>query len=244
MRELLICLAVKYRGDYRAVRQALKNREEISLRSLPDAITIMDCDYPEELLKLRYPPYVLFYRGKRELLSKRKMAVVGSRQMSEYGCLVTKKIIEGLNPCFTTVSGMAKGVDAVVHWNSLNTIGVLGCGLNVHYPWENEQLYQMMFDSQLVISEYPDDVRPLRHHFPFRNRIIAALGEGLIVTEAAVKSGTMLTVNETLNLGKEVYVVPHRITDVTGAGCNYLIKQGANVITDWTDTKYLTKAGT
>ena len=136
---------------------------------------------------------------------------------------------------------MARGIDAVVHKHSLHSIGVLGCGLDVHYPLENEDLYCEMAEHQLLITEYPPGVKPLRRHFPFRNRIIAALGEGVIVTQAALRSGTMLTVNEALDLGKEVYTVPYRLTDSEGAGCNSLLQQGANIILNGQNDKIIDK---
>ena len=114
--------------------------------------------------------------------------------------------------------------------------------LKTEYGIESaEELYREMAEHQLLITEYPPGVKPLRRHFPFRNRIIAALGEGVIVTQAALRSGTMLTVNEALDLGKEVYTVPYRLTDSEGAGCNSLLQQGANIILNGQNDKIIDK---
>ena len=132
---------------------------------------------------------------------------------------------------------MAKGIDAVAHYQAIKngrSIGILGCGIDRVYPKENLMLFQLMKDHQLLLSEYPGLVAPHRHHFPFRNRLIAALGSCLIVTEAQIKSGTLLTVNEALELNREVYVVPYNLGNEE-SGCNYLIKQGANIITEVND---------
>lgn len=230
MRKLLISLAVLYKGDFFKIRKALKRKEKFYLETLPKAVSIIDSEYPKQLLQLKYPPYVLFYEGDISLLQRRMISIVGSRSSRPYGEAVTSMIVGCLNESFVMVSGMARGIDAIVHSQAQRSVGVIGCGLDIHYPRENEALYDKMFRSQLIISEYPESVLPHRQHFPFRNRIIAALGESLIVTQAARRSGTMLTVNEALNLGKEVYTVPYRLDEPEGAGCNLLLQQGANMI--------------
>ena len=229
-RDYLIALAIKYQGSYWRIKKAVRENEEVEKGASQQAITIVDEDYPAELMQLRYPPLVLFYRGDRRLLKGRKIAVVGSREAVKYGIQATNAIVRELNRDFTIVSGMARGIDRIAHLSAARSIGVLGNGLDIIYPTENRDLYCYMEQKQLLISEYPCGVRPQRYHFPFRNRIIAALGEKLIVTQAREKSGTMLTVEETLELGKEVYAVPYRLLDVEGAGCNYLLQQGALMI--------------
>ena len=230
-RELLIAAAIEAEGNYFEIRRLLAEKR-IGLPSgkLPEAVTILDGEYPAELRELKFPPFVLFCQGNKELLKTRKASIVGSRQASEYGYYVTAKTVGWLKKDYTLVSGMAKGIDAAVHWQAERTIGVLGNGLNVVYPRENRELYEYMKDRQLLITEYPANVKPARYHFPFRNRIIAALGEKTVVCQARVKSGTMLTVNEALNLGREVWTVPYAIDDIDGSGCNYLIQQGADIL--------------
>jgi len=237
-RKQLLAYALKYQGDYRAIYQAIKNRETFDdCAYLGSYLTILDGEYPVELLTLKYPPFILFYCGDITLLSKKKIAIVGSRSCSQYGEEITKKITDYLSCDHVIISGMAKGIDAIAHYQAIikgRSIGVLGCGIDRIYPFENLNLYQVMRNQQLLISEYPGLVAPHRHHFPFRNRLIAALGSCLIVTEAKIKSGTLLTVNEALELNREVYVVPYNLSDEE-SGCNYLIKQGANIITEVND---------
>jgi len=232
MRNNLIRLAIKYDGDYHRIKKAI-DKYEYADESIPlqKAITILDQDYPKELLQLKKPPFVLFYEGNINLLKGRKVAIIGSRKASRYGVYVTKEIVKKLNDRYIIVSGLAKGIDANAHMAAHKTIAVLGNGLDVFYPYENEFLYKALKQSQLVISEYPLGVKPEKYHFPFRNRIIAALSEKIIVTEASAHSGTMLTVNEGLALNKEIYAVPYPFTTEEKVGCNILIEAGASIIT-------------
>lgn len=231
MRNELIRLAIENRGSYFRIRKALaeKRRPDDRIR-IQRAVTILDEEYPRELLSLRYPPFVLFYAGNIKLLKERKMAVVGSRNTTDYGIRMTRQVVSKLKNDFVIVSGMAIGIDAAAHENALRTIGVLGNGLDVCYPLTNSDLYEYMKNSQLLISEYPLTESPARQHFPFRNRIIAGLAEGVVVTQAREKSGTMLTVNEALAINKDVYAIPYDLDDESGSGCNLLICQGANII--------------
>ncbi|MBE6125955.1 MAG: DNA-protecting protein DprA [Erysipelotrichaceae bacterium] len=230
MREKLIRLAIRYDGDYFKIREALKRQEDPEEIPLQQAITITDEDYPRELLELKYPPFVLFWQGNMELLKKRKIAIVGSREACEYGLKMTAAIAKKLSGRYVIVSGMARGIDGTAHWNCAESIGVLGNGLDVFYPRCNDKLYKRMGQHGLLITEYPAGTKPDRRHFPFRNRIMAALGEKLIVTQTALKSGTMHTVDQALELGREIYVVPYRRDDPWALGCNRLIRQGANII--------------
>lgn len=230
MRELLIRYAIKYKGSYPAIRKAVREHEYVSDIPLQKAITILDEDYPAGLLQLKYPPYVLFYCGNKELLKEESIAVVGSRDACNYGINATQMLVRKLSSSYVIVSGMAKGIDAVAHWNASRSIGVLGNGLDISYPACNSDLYRHIKETGLLISEYPLTTSPRREHFPFRNRIMAALSSKVIVCQASEKSGTMLTVNEALELGRDIYVVPYRMTDREGRGCNSLIQQGANII--------------
>ena len=210
MRNLLIYLAIKYQGDYFKIKKAIKNNEKITDRIvLQKAITILDKEYPQQLLDLEYPPFVLFYKGDITLLNNELIAVVGSRNYSEYGKRCTIDIVEKLSRGYVIVSGLAKGIDSIAHIHAEKTIAVLGNGLNYYYPFENRSLYQKLQENQLVISEYPLNVKPRKYHFPFRNRIIAALCKSIIVTEASYKSGTMTTVNEGLTLNRDIYAIPY-----------------------------------
>ncbi len=234
--------AIYYEGNWSKIAKAISSKENVPHYKCNHFITIEDEEYPDAFRNLRFPPWVIFYHGNINLLKKKCISIVGSRIASEYGITCTKKIVKQLSNEYVIVSGLAKGIDAISHEAAINenkhTIGVIGSGLLTHYPRCNEDLYQEMFRHELVISEYPDQVGVRKEHFPWRNRLIAALGEKLIVTEASYKSGTMLTVNEAICLSKEIYVVPYPLSD-TESGCNLLANQGANVIYDWKQVKYL-----
>ena len=230
MRELLVRLAIKYHGSYHQIKKALKKQEDPGYIPLQQALTIVDEDYPSVLLQLKYPPFVLFWQGNKELLRQKMVAIVGSRNSCDYGIEATRRIARLIGEKYVIVSGMAKGIDAIAHCNSRKTVGVLGNGLDIHYPFCNDALYKYMKEYQLLITEYPLGTAPRKEHFPFRNRIMAALAEKVIVTQAREKSGTMVTVEEALDLGRDIYVVPYRLGDENGLGCNRLIQQGAEII--------------
>ncbi len=139
------------------------------------------------------------------------------------------------------MSGLARGIDGQAHRSALDqhTIAVIGCGLDVVYPKEHASLYAVMRKKQLIISEYPNGTKPYAYHFPWRNRIIAALSEAVIVVEARRRSGSLLTVNEALELDIPVYCVPHAYLDEAGTGCNLLISQGANILVDEDDLRLI-----
>jgi len=232
-RQKLIAYAVKYSGDYNKIIKAINNNEKVSIdTSKYHAITILDDIYPDNLKELTSPPIVLFYKGNINLINNEIVGIVGSREISSYGTFVTTKIVNELKNKYTLVSGLALGVDACVHSNSLDkqTIGVIGCGIDYIYPKCNQYLYENMSKNHLIISEYPNATKPQKYYFPFRNRIISALSKFVIVTQAKEKSGTMYTVNEALDLCRDIYVVPYRINDSDGDGCNSLIQQGANIL--------------
>lgn len=240
MRELIISAAVKYHGSYEKIAEAIKNCERIALSEWHGpVITILDKEYPISLKQLRYPPFVLFYKGNPELLNQKGVSIIGSRQPESYGVEMTKQIVRSCDRSYVIVSGLAKGIDAIAHQEALNTsrktIGIIGCGIDRIYPLENAQLYQDLSNHGLILSEYPGFTPPRKHHFPFRNRLIAALSAKCIVTAATLKSGTMLTVNEALTLGKEVICIPYPIGSISGEGCNLLISQGASILTNTTD---------
>lgn len=227
----------RYEGDWARIANAIRREEPPGSETIKDRyVTIYDEAYPQSLRTLRYPPWVLFYRGNLDLLNTSCATIVGSRRMTWYGKASAELSASILSEHFTLVSGLAKGVDAIVHRVAIakgsHTIGVIGCGLNTRYPKENEYLYKRMEEEQLIISEYPSNTGVKRHHFPWRNRILAALGDCVIVTQASYKSGTMCTVNEAVTLGKEVWCFPYPFEDETGAGCNLLISQGANIVYD------------
>lgn len=232
-REDIAQYSYRYAGHWKAIQQAILKEEMNPCYSVyEDYITYLDEDYPEEFRGLEYPPWVLFYRGNKELLKRKKITVVGSRNISERGKRYTQLVCNQLKEDYVLVSGLAKGVDAQVHESCLNeghTIAIIGSGLETHYPSCNENLYEKLGKNHLILSEWPGYIGVRKSHFPWRNRLLAALGERLIVTQARSHSGTMITVQEALQLGKDVYCLPYPMDESEGDGCNQLIQEEASL---------------
>lgn len=246
-RALLAAYAVRYRGEWKKIAAAIARKEPVSIPEVKETyLTIADEAYPASLRRLRFPPWVLFYEGNLELLRYPAVTIIGSREMHAYGRAMTELAASILCEHYVLVSGLAKGVDGTVHRTALehggHTIGVIGCGLNVAYPRCNQDLYQRMSEDHLILSEYPRDTMPESWHFPWRNRILAALGEAVIVTEARRTSGTMHTVNEAIALSREVWCAPYPYGAEEGEGCNLLISEGANLLVNEDSLKDLTNA--
>lgn len=196
--------------------------------------------YPERLSNVQPAADLLFLRGNPQFLQTSCVAIVGARKCSTYGSSAARYLGHHLAEFgYTIVSGMASGIDAYAHWGALEeqgkTIAVLGCGIDICYPKENIQLYERIASQGLLISEYAPGTPPRPGFFPMRNRIIAALSRGVIVAEAAERSGALITVDQALEAGVEVFAVPGRIFDGTSKGTNRLIKQGASILYDWQD---------
>lgn len=235
-REAILWYAIQYDGDWNHIAKAIKNHEPFQNIKYPyPYITRFDAAYPLCFLRLRYPPWIIFYQGKVELLNKRCVGVIGARKCSQEALSNTKVVVDLLKTKYCIVSGLAKGIDGMAHRFALDTIGVLGCGIDVIYPKENQDLFLHMKTFGLIISEYPCGVKPLAYHFPWRNRLIAALSSSLVVIEATYKSGTMLTVNECLELGVDIYCIPTAFSNTVYPGCNYLIANGAHILVDKRD---------
>lgn len=232
--EYLAQLSYEYDGEWTSIAKAIKKQIQPSFHHINENyLTIFDTNYPKAFLSLRYPPWVIFYAGNLELLNQPKMTIVGSRDICPYGKKVTEEIVTELSKKYVIVSGLAKGVDGIAHQTAMkqgHTIGVIGNGLDIPYPICNKELYQQMKQKQLILSEYPAKTPPKKYHFPWRNRLIAALGDACIVTQATVRSGTMITVNEALELSKEIYCIPYPYEQEVGEGNNLLISQGAQIL--------------
>ena len=197
--------------------------------------------YPDKLKNISDPPKVLFCLGNLELLNAKSIAIIGSRDYSAYGERATKEFSYNLaKNDICIVSGLAKGIDAFAHKGCLSaggkTIAVLGNGLDIIYPKENEKLfYRIIENDGLVISEYPLGTKPKKQHFPARNRIISGLSDGVLVIEARKNSGTNITVDFALEQGKDVFVIPGNIYSKTSDGTNYLITEGAIPVLSYKD---------
>lgn len=191
--------------------------------------------YPERLKNISGAPKELYVLGRPPEEDRLSVAVIGARDCSEYGKYVAREFgaVLGRNR-ISVVSGMARGIDGISQEAALNAGGssfaVLGCGVDVCYPEANRQLYEKLKISGGILSEYPPGSPALACHFPPRNRIVSGLADVVVVIEARVKSGTLITVDMALEQGREVYVAPGRMTDRLSDGCNRLIKQGAGIL--------------
>lgn len=193
------------------------------------ALGIQDSDYPQRLLPAYDAPVLLFFKGTADLNAARIISIVGTRRNSEYGKQVTEKIIQDLAPYnVMIVSGLAFGIDAIAHKTALkqglSTVAVLAHGLTSLYPPEHNQLSKQMTRQGGLVTEFISHVKADKHHFPIRNRIVAGMSDCTIVTETAVKGGSMITADLANGYHKEVYSFPGRSTDFKSAGCNWLIK--------------------
>jgi DNA processing protein len=205
----------------------------------PHFWTPADPDYPQLLREIPSPPPVVYYRGEVDLTEnsgqKPLVGIVGTRQPTDYGMRWTRQISTALaKNGFTVVSGMAEGIDTESHAAAMQaggrTIAVLGTGVDVIYPYKNRDLYKQILTSGLVMSEYPAKTAPNRTNFPRRNRIIAALSRAVLVMEAPLKSGALITATYANEFGRDVYALPGRVDDQPSQGCLKLISQGAGLI--------------
>jgi len=196
---------------------------------------IGDARYPSPIAQLDNPPPYLFLRG-QALEPAPTLAVVGARQTTDYGRRVTQDLVSALALAgVTIVSGFARGIDTIAHTQTLEhggtTIAVWGCGPDIIYPPENEALVDRVIEHGLLVTEFPFGTAPEPSNFPVRNRLIAALSDGVLVTQARERSGGLLTAQHALDQGKTVYAVPAEIGRPQFVGTNTLLKQGARVVT-------------
>ena len=205
-------------------------------------ITIEDKEYPKNLKEIYDYPISLYIKGNKNILNKEQnIGIIGCREHSEYGkkcALYFSYNLAKENVIIT--SGLAKGIDSFSHIGTIEakgqTIAVLGNGLDTIYPKENKRLANKIIENNgAIISEYPIGTKPEKMNFPERNRIISGISKGIIVIEAKKKSGTMLTVDFALEQGKDIYAVPGNINNINSTGTNELIKQGAKLVTHYTE---------
>ncbi len=188
--------------------------------------------YPELLKKCVNPPPVLYVKGNGACLNSPTVAVVGSRAATAYGRRTAYNLGRDLaGSGIAVVSGLATGIDAEAHSGCLNgrgeTIGVLGCGLDVVYPRTNKSLYRQVAERGALVTEYNLGTKPEGFRFPARNRIIAGMSHGVVVVEAARRSGSLITVGHALDEGREVFAVPGQVDSVKSSGTHWLLQQGA-----------------
>lgn len=212
-------------------------------RKCKEIITInyKENTYPKELLKLKLPPLNLYVEGNFELLNKEIIAIVGSRNCSEYGWKQAKKFSTALSQNgICIISGLAIGIDSISHISAMNNVGrtiaVLGAGFNNIYPKENKELFNKILENNgCVISEYPPEEKVNTKNFQRRNEIISALAFGVLVIEAGYRSGSTITANLAFKQGKKVFSIPSNIDSKLGIGTNSLIQKGAKLVTNVKD---------
>lgn len=208
-----------------------------------DIISIQEEQYPRLLKEIYDPPISLYVKGNKEILNQKSIAIIGCREATDYGKKAANYFSYNLSKekgKFVIISGLAKGIDSCAHIGCLKakgrTIAVVGNGLDMIYPKENELLAkEIIKEGGAIISEYPLGAKPKKMNFPARNRIVSGISRGVIVIEAKEKSGTLITVDFALEQGRDVFVVPGNINSNNSVGTNKLIKQGANLVMSYKD---------
>lgn len=206
-----------------------------------EIIKIEDERYPNQLKNIKNPPKQLYAKGNTQLLKTNIISIIGSRACSENGRNLTRQFAEELvYQGITIASGMAIGIDTIAHQTTLQekgkTIAVLPNGFNFIYPKENLALYkQIIQQNGLVITEYPPEVKANSARFLERNRIVSGLAIGILVVEAAYRSGTSVTARFAKEQGRKVFALPHEVSDIHGVGTNRLIQKGAIIVANAKD---------
>ncbi len=222
------------KGDW--VERDLERLEKMSVKFLWKGHP----DYPDKLLNLYDAPYGLYLRGGLPVEGQHSIAIIGARKADYYGLEMAEYFGRELaKKGVSVISGLAEGVDGHAHKGALKgkgyTLGILGCGINICYPKENYGIFEKMLLTGGVLSEYGLDIPPRAGLFPLRNRLIAAMSDGILVIEARKKSGSLITVDQGLEQGKDIFAIPGRLGDSLSEGCNELIRSGAKIVTSIED---------
>ncbi len=214
------------------------SRRYIKIKYNIQEIKDTNLEYPYLLSEIKDKPKTLYVVGNAKLLHRKSIAIVGSRDCTNYGAKVSEKLAYNLSKQnIIIVSGLARGIDTYAHIGCLKaggkTIAVVAHGLDMIYPKDNRDLaIKIVSSGGAIISEYPVGEKPLAWHFPERNRIISGISQGIVVVEAKEKSGALITANLSLEYGRRVFAVPGNIFSENSKGTNKLIKIGAEVITE------------
>lgn len=226
--------SIKAFKDFKAAENEMNFIEKFKIK----ALFISDNEYPQRLLNCYDPPTMLFYKGNANLNASRIVGIVGTRSNTEYGKHFTEKLVHDLASYdVLIVSGLAFGIDAVAHKsslkNQLQTVGVLGHGLDTIYPPEHSILAKDMIRNGGILTEFRSKTKPDKHNFPSRNRVVGGLCDAIIVVETGNKGGSMITAEMANGYNRDVFAVPGRTIDTKSGGCNQLIKNNkAFLLTD------------
>jgi len=198
-------------------------------------VTFLDDDYPSRLKEIADPPVVLYVKGRIPAPEDVLIAIVGSREASSYGLGIAEQFaMRFAEAGAAVISGLARGIDAMAHRGTLKaggrTLAVLGCGIDMIYPFQNRDLYKEIAERGCLISEFPFGAEPYLYHFPRRNRIVSGLSHGVVVVEARQRSGALITAQFALEQGRDVFAVPGRIDVPYSRGTHELIRNGAKII--------------
>jgi DNA processing protein len=224
--------SIKEFSDFNKAEEEIAFLEKYKIQPL----FITDKDYPQRLLNCYDSPTLLYYRGSADLNASKIIAVIGTRNHTEYGKQFTEKLIKELSPHHVViVSGLAYGIDAVAHKsaikNQLPTIAVLAHGLDQIYPSDHAGLAKDMIKNDGgLLTEFRSTTKPDKHNFPIRNRIVAGMSDATIVIETGIKGGSMITAELANSYNKDVFAIPGKVTDSKSAGCNYLIRNNKAVL--------------
>ena len=250
-RDVLISLSLEFDGDWDKIMEAVRSKrvpdyklcESWKKKVRSRVVTMLDADYPHALRQAPKPPIVLFYYGDLSLIQDPYECVsyVGSREASDYGIKMARTICRDLaKEGVSVVSGLAIGIDKAAAEGAYpygRAVAGIGNGIDYCYPTEHSKLQEEIGTKGLLISEYPNRVKPDPKHFPMRNRIIAALSQLTVVGEAGERSGTMITVGQALSIGRDVCCIPQPADK--HSFCNTLIQEGAYLVQNADDVLYL-----
>ncbi|MEO0102098.1 MAG: DNA-processing protein DprA [candidate division WOR-3 bacterium] len=222
--------------DFTSCQEKIKKASQLKVK----IISFLDKDYPKPLKEIKFFPPILFIQGEIKKEDERSISIVGTRNPSPYGREIGERFaFELAKNGLTIISGLARGIDTIAHKNALaadsRTIAVLGCGIDISYPPENQNLREQIKENGAVISEFNISTPPDRFNFPRRNRLISGLALGILTVEAPEKSGVLITAWWAAEQGKPVFVIPGLITFPKCAGTNRLLKEGAIPITSVED---------
>ena len=245
-------------ANYSALQKCVNEKLALTLSSAPDAhireqidttlewckhpgnqvLTFADANYPSSLLTIADPPPVLYVKGRADLLNRKSIAMVGSRNATLQGIQNARRFAHVLSTAgLTVVSGLALGIDGAAHEGALSeiategsTVAVTGTGLDMVYPAKHRELAHQIAVHGCLVSEYPLGTPGIASNFPRRNRIISGLSQGVLVVEAAAQSGSLITARSALEQGRDVFAIPGSIHSPLSKGCHQLIRQGAKLV--------------